>query len=147
MSSNPKVEINKINPDPSISTKSPTAVLLLCIFLGGMGIHRFYVGKIGTGILMLLTFGGLGIWALIDLALILSNKFTDSKDNIIELMKNPPEFKITIGVIFVLMIILFVFYSFLIGSDSDTKIEIKDDGSPIKIGNIQQKTQSENPSH
>jgi hypothetical protein len=62
-------------------------------------------------------------------------------------MKNPPEFKITIGVIFVLMIILFVFYSFLIGSDSDTKIEIKDDGSPIKIGNIQQKTQSENPSH
>ena len=42
---------------------------LLCfVFL--CGIHRFYIGRIGTGILMLLTFGGLGIWQLVDAFLI-----------------------------------------------------------------------------
>ena len=49
-----------------ISPKSRLAVTLLAFFFGEFGIHRFYLGKIGTGILMLLTFGGLGIWAFID---------------------------------------------------------------------------------
>ncbi|MGM0879520.1 MAG: TM2 domain-containing protein [Bacillota bacterium] len=61
------------------SSKSFVAALLLCIFFGGFGIHRFYAGKIGTGILQLLTLGGLGIWALIDLILIIVSKFTDSE--------------------------------------------------------------------
>lgn len=43
------------------STKSGLVTLLLGIFLGVFGAHRFYVGKIGTGILMILTLGGLGI--------------------------------------------------------------------------------------
>ncbi|HXH55284.1 MAG TPA: DUF4864 domain-containing protein [Gammaproteobacteria bacterium] len=93
------------------STKSASIVLLLCIFLGNFGIHRFYVGKIATGILMLFTFGGLGIWYLIDLAFIISNKFTDNKGNIIELAKNPPRFK-KIMTVFGVMII--VFYGFWI---------------------------------
>ena len=51
---------------------------LLCFFLGVLGVHRFYVGKWLTGILQLLTFGGLGIWAMIDLILIIVGTFKDS---------------------------------------------------------------------
>ncbi|MGV8984274.1 NINE protein [Clostridium sp.] len=61
----------------TISEKNWLVALLLCVFLGGIGIHRFYVGKIGTGILMILTCGGFGIWILIDLILIATNSFTD----------------------------------------------------------------------
>jgi hypothetical protein len=43
-----------------------TTTLLLWFFLGGLGMHRFYMGDIGIGILQLLTFGGLGLWWLID---------------------------------------------------------------------------------
>ncbi len=52
--------------------------MLLCFFLGVLGVHRFYVGKIGTGILMLFTFGGFGIWALIDFIMVVLGNFTDS---------------------------------------------------------------------
>jgi TM2 domain-containing membrane protein YozV len=62
-----------------ISPKSRLAALLLCFFLGALGIHRFYVGKIGTGVLMLLTFGGLGIWVLIDLIFIMAGSFKDKE--------------------------------------------------------------------
>lgn len=61
------------------SNKSFAAALLLCFFLGTFGIHRFYVGKVGTGILMLLTLGGLGIWTLIDFILIAVGSFKDSE--------------------------------------------------------------------
>ena len=59
--------------------KSWLATLLLCFFLGGLGVHRFYVGKIGTGILQIVTIGGLGIWVLIDFIMIAVGKFTDKQ--------------------------------------------------------------------
>lgn len=52
---------------------------LLCFFLGIFGAHRFYVGKIGTGILQLVTLGGFFIWALIDFIMIIAGAFTDKE--------------------------------------------------------------------
>lgn len=65
------------------SKKDWLTTLLLCIFTGGLGIHRFYVGKIGTGILWLLTGGCFVIGVIIDLILIVSGGFTDINGNII----------------------------------------------------------------
>jgi TM2 domain-containing membrane protein YozV len=60
--------------------KSWLVALLLCFFLGFLGVHRFYVGKVGTAILQIVTLGGFfGIWVLIDLIMILIGKFTDKE--------------------------------------------------------------------
>ena len=64
--------------DQGVSEKGFVPTILLCFFLGAFGIHRFYVGKIGTGILMLLTLGGLGIWVLIDFIIIVVGNFKDA---------------------------------------------------------------------
>ncbi|MGH4119106.1 NINE protein [Clostridium sp.] len=61
----------------NVSEKNWLVALLLCIFLGPLGAHRFYVGKTGTGILMFLTGGGCGIWFIIDIISIVTNSFTD----------------------------------------------------------------------
>ena len=57
--------------------RSKVTAALFCAFLGYLGIHRFYVGKTGTGVAMLLTAGGCGIWALIDFIMILTGDFKD----------------------------------------------------------------------
>ena len=51
--------------------KTPTTALIFSFFLGGLGIDRFYIGNVGLGIGKLLTLGGIGIWAIIDLFLIM----------------------------------------------------------------------------
>jgi TM2 domain-containing membrane protein YozV len=52
--------------------------LLLCIFLGWLGIHRFYTGHTVIGVIQLLTLGGCGIWVLVDFIMILTNSYRDS---------------------------------------------------------------------
>ena len=64
--------------------KSRVAAALLCFFLGGLGVHRFYVGKVGTGILWLFTFGLCGIGALVDFIMILVGAFKDKQGNPLE---------------------------------------------------------------
>jgi TM2 domain-containing membrane protein YozV len=78
------MERNSMSAESGNSEKSFVATLILCILLGGLGVHRFYVGKTGTGILMLLTLGGLGIWQLIDLIVIAVQKFKDSEGLLIK---------------------------------------------------------------
>src|SRR5580704_8314743 len=62
-----------------VSQKSRLGALVLCYFLGVFGVHRFYVGKVGTGLLQLLTAGGLFIWWFIDLIMILVGSFKDGQ--------------------------------------------------------------------
>jgi TM2 domain-containing membrane protein YozV len=64
------------------SPKSRLAALLLMLIIG-LGLHRFYVGKIGTGLLYLVTLGGLGIWFVVDLVMILMGTFTDKQGRVV----------------------------------------------------------------
>jgi TM2 domain-containing membrane protein YozV len=77
----------------AVSTKSKTTTALLCFFLGWIGIHRFYTGKTGTAIVMIIMLiagyatyifiiggfilGALGLWVIIDFIMILTGKFKD----------------------------------------------------------------------
>ena len=66
-----------------ISPKSRLACALLAWFVGIFGVHRFYVGKVGTGIAQIFTLGGLGIWVLVDLIMILVGSFKDKEDRLV----------------------------------------------------------------
>jgi TM2 domain-containing membrane protein YozV len=66
-----------------VSEKRKLPAFLLCLFFGLFGLHRFYVGKVATGFLQLLTVGGLWIWAAIDLLVILLGGFTDKEGRLI----------------------------------------------------------------
>jgi TM2 domain-containing membrane protein YozV len=69
---------------PTMEDESEKRILpaaLLCFFFGVFGVHRFYVGKRGTGVLQLLTLGGLGIWTMIDFIMIVVGAFRDGDDN------------------------------------------------------------------
>ena len=60
--------------------------LLLCIFVGVLGVHRFYTGHIAIGVVQLLTVGGCGIWTLVDLIMIITDNYRDA--NGLPLRKN-----------------------------------------------------------
>ena len=68
---------------PHVSPRSRLAALLLCCFAGFLGAHRLYTGKIGTAVLMLVTFGGLGLWTLLDFILIAVGAFADKEGRLL----------------------------------------------------------------
>lgn len=81
--------LSKISDDrlpvlQSIDYKNPTTMFIVSFFLGGLGVDRFMLGETGLGVAKLLTCGGAGIWALIDLFVIMKkakewnyNKFNE----------------------------------------------------------------------
>ena len=62
-----------------VSDKNFFLVATLCFLLGVFGVHRFYCGKIMSGVLMIFTIGGLGIWALVDFIIVCFGDFTNSQ--------------------------------------------------------------------
>jgi hypothetical protein len=66
-------------PLPGVGNKSFMTTWVLALLLGGFGIDRFYLGKVGTGILKLVTLGGFGVWALVDLIITLAGKQRDKQ--------------------------------------------------------------------
>ena len=71
------------NPQPAPVKSQFYPAFFLCLFLGGFGAHRFYTGKITSGIVQLVTLGGCGVWVLIDLITILLGKFKDENGSAI----------------------------------------------------------------
>ncbi len=69
--------------DSGPSDKSRAVALALAVVLGVFGAHRFYAGKAGSGILMLCTLGGLGIWYLYDVILIAGGSFRDAHGRLV----------------------------------------------------------------
>jgi len=65
---------------PSVSERSRTVALVLASLGGVFGFHRFYVGRPQSGVAMLLTFGGLGMWWLYDMITIIAGEFRDADD-------------------------------------------------------------------
>jgi TM2 domain-containing membrane protein YozV len=74
----------------NISSKSRLAAALLCFFLGVFGVHRFYLRKTWTAVLMILTLGGLGIWTLVDLIFIVTGSFRDREGKRVYNWLEPP---------------------------------------------------------
>lgn len=75
----PTFGYNAPSDDPNASDKDWLTTLLLCFFLGYLGVHRFYTGNTLYGVLQLITLGGCGIWTLIDLVLLLTGSYQDEQ--------------------------------------------------------------------
>jgi hypothetical protein len=129
------------NRSISSSPKSAVITLLLCLFLGALGAHRFYVGKVKTGILMLLTLGGFGIWTLVDLVLIVCSDFKDSEGRVLIYAKpgsSPLKYVMGILALFagvLTMCVGVIFVTVLLATDSLTSV-VKAQLAAIRAGEL-----------
>lgn len=69
--------------DSESSEKSWVTLFILYLFLGWIGVHRFYSGRVVSGVFYILTLNGIGIWAIIDFILIITKNFKDSNGKLI----------------------------------------------------------------
>jgi TM2 domain-containing membrane protein YozV len=99
----PQALLNAQTPG-QLSPKSKTMAMALCLFLGWLGIHRLYLGKTLSGIAMLLTLGGLGIWTFIDFILLFTDKLKDGQ-------KRPINTNYNKKILICLIIIALIIYS------------------------------------
>lgn len=103
------------NQEADKSPRSASLALLLCIFLGFLGIHRFYVGKILTGILMLITAGGLGIWVLVDIILLSICAFKDKNGKVLIFQKYPGSAALYVWkVLGIILVVLIIYIGFVV---------------------------------
>lgn len=80
-----KLEASNFVGDANTNDKSGLLVLVVCILLGYLGIHRFMTGHIIIGLIQLLTGGGFGLWWLFDIIMIVTGNYKDYEGNIIKL--------------------------------------------------------------
>ena len=88
MTSTPEVDLNLreqplCNMEEEYSDVDWTTLLILSVLLGGLGVDRFFSGHIGLGVLKLITIGGCGIWAIIDIIMIATGKFRDGEGRLV----------------------------------------------------------------
>lgn len=79
----PHCGVRQFTPAAAPGERSALTAGVLCLLLGVFGAHRFYAGKVGTGLLQLLTMGGAGLWWLYDLILIATGQFRDKEGRLL----------------------------------------------------------------
>jgi TM2 domain-containing membrane protein YozV len=99
------------------------ALFFLSFMWGVFGVDRFYMGLIGTGILKLITFGGLGLWALTDFIIIMTGTFSDKQGRVAVQFNEYTQFanktifwfSIIVGLIVLLsgIVLIFGFFQFM----------------------------------
>jgi TM2 domain-containing membrane protein YozV len=94
--------------------KSHTVAMILCFFFGVLGVHRFYMGKIVTGILMLVTYGGFGIWMFVDMIIFIFSNFNDGDGRPLEDKNNVVV--IIFGILYLFYYLMIAFFIFIIVS-------------------------------
>lgn len=127
------------------SNKSFLVTWLLSLLLGVLGVDRFYLGKVGTGILKLITFGGLGIWALIDLILVLANKTRDRQGLTLEGYDKHKKVALIVTGAFILISIIFNATRGEAAPNSGTAVSSVDDSAVASAAATPVETTTQDP--